>query len=114
MKKRVAPPKHLTKASRDWWRMVVAEFELDEHHRKLLQLAAECWDRSEEAREILKTEGITCLDRFEQPKPHPAVAIERDAKTLFARLLRELALDVDEPTETPRPPRAPANANRRR
>ena len=38
-------------------------------------------------------------DRFGQLKPHPATGIERDSTVLFARCLRELALDVEPPAE---------------
>jgi phage terminase small subunit len=66
-------------------------------------MAAESWDRCTEAREILKREGLTFDDRFGQPKARPEVAIERDSRIAFARLLRELSLDVSSPEEN-RPP----------
>ena len=105
------PPKHLNRATKRWWRKTVSDFVFEDHHLKLLRLAAEAWDQGQQAREILKTEGLTFLDRFDQPKTRPEVAIERDARLSFARLLRELNLDLDEP-ETPRPPSRPGSQRR--
>jgi phage terminase small subunit len=102
--RRIAP-RHLRPATAAWWRAVVAEYELEAHHERLLTLAGEAWDRCVQAREVLATSGLTFLDRFEQPKARPEVAIERDSRIAFARLVRELALDVEPPRETARPPR---------
>jgi P27 family predicted phage terminase small subunit len=99
-----APPKHLATATKKWWKAVVADYELEQHHVRLLTLAAEAWDRAQQAREILAEEGVTFVDRFDAPKAHPAVAIERDARIAFARLIRELDLD-GEPLPDPRPRR---------
>ena len=97
------PPKHLTSSTRKWWSSVVSEFELEGHHLKILTLSAESWDRGQQARRALQKHGIVYEDRFGQPKARPEIAIERDSRTGFARMLRELALDVDPPTES-RPP----------
>ena len=96
-------PGHLRPATRKWWREVIATFELEEHHRRILLLACESWDRGEAAREALAEHGMVYLDRFASPKARPEVAIERDSRIAFARLLRELGLDIDEPAES-RPP----------
>lgn len=97
-------PRHLSPEAREWFRRVDAEYKLEEHHLKLLQLAAEAWDRCTEARGILAKDGIIFTDVRGKPRPHPAVAIERDARLAFARLVRELRLD-DEPAPDVRPPR---------
>ncbi len=97
-------PAHLATATAEWWLTVLRTWELDEHHVRLLTLAAEAFDRAVQAREVLHRRGLTYKDRFGQPKPRPEVAIERDSRTAFARLLRELDLDVDGPREDPRPP----------
>lgn len=99
------PPAHLQSATAKWWRSVITDFDLDPHHVRLLTLAAEAWDRGQQAREIIAAEGMTYLDRFGCPKPRPEVAIERDARIGFARLLRELALDGVEAPDAPRAPR---------
>lgn len=99
------PPKHLRPATRRWIDSVLSEFVLEEHHQRLLLLAAGAWDRAEQAREALaEAKSLTYTDRFGSPKPRPEVAIERDSKVVFARLLRELGLDVAAPGEASRPP----------
>ena len=103
---KLTPPTYLRPTTRKWWRNVVGEWELDEHHRRLLTLACESWDRGQQARGVLKRKGAYYVDRFGQPKDHPAVAVERDARIAFARLLRELDLDTQPPPESSRPPRA--------
>lgn len=65
--------------------------------RTAVDPAAEAWDRGQDARELVATEGAVYRDRFDQPRAHWAVAIERDARLAFARLLRELDLDVEPP-----------------
>jgi P27 family predicted phage terminase small subunit len=108
----VKPPRHLRPSTRRWWSNVVDGWELDEHHIKLLTLAAESWDRAQQAREALAEHGLIFVDRFAQPHARPEVAVERDSKISYARLLRELGLDVTEPGEN-RPPTIPGQASRR-
>jgi phage terminase small subunit len=107
------PPAHLGRATAQWWRSVNDDFELDPHHIRLLTLAAEAWDRGQAAREIVEREGMTFQDRFGCPKPRPEVAIERDSRIGFARLLRELALDGVDAPEGPRVPRTADYGTRR-
>jgi hypothetical protein len=80
------------------------EYQLEPHHTRLLTLAAESWDRCQQAREVLDRDGLTYADRFGAPRARPEVAVERDNKVSFARLLRELDLDVEPPSEGRRPP----------
>lgn len=107
------PPKHLQPATRRWWSTVVHDYDLGQHHVRLLTLASESYDRCRQARLALAKDGITYVDRFGQPRARPEVAIERDSRVAFARLLRELALDVEEPAEITRSPLIRGNANRR-
>jgi phage terminase small subunit len=90
------PPAHLSPSATQWWASTVERFVLEEHHLRLLQLALEAWDRAQAARELLDKEGLTVVGS-QGPKPHPAVAIERDSRLAVARLLRELDLDVEPP-----------------
>jgi P27 family predicted phage terminase small subunit len=96
-------PKHLRAATRRWFARVVDDYELEEHHVRLLTLACETWDRLQEARELIAKDGLTAPTR-DGVKLHPAVRVEQDGKVIFARLLRELDLDVEPPAERKRPP----------
>jgi hypothetical protein len=91
------PPKHLRPATQRWFAAVLKDYELEAHHIRLLTRAAEAWDRGEEAREAIAEHGLVYSDRFGARRARPEVAMERDSRTGFARLIRELALDVDAP-----------------
>ena len=105
-------PKHLMPATRRWVESVAASFVLEEHHERLLILAAEAFDRGAAAREQLAREGLTFRDRYGCPKPHPAAAIARDSSIIYARLLRELDLDTEASPDTTRPPSLRSNRRR--
>ena len=68
-----------------------------EDERRLLTACAESWDRLQQAREALAANGLTYLDRYGAPRSRPEVAIERDSRIAFARLLRQLDLDAGPP-----------------
>jgi P27 family predicted phage terminase small subunit len=97
-------PRHLKAATRRWWESVAADWQLEEHHLRLLTLAGEAWDRCAEARELIQKEGLTVATKGGGPRLHPAVRVETDSRLAFARLLRELDLDVTPPAESKRPP----------
>lgn len=96
-------PGHLSDQSRALWRRIDADYELEDHHRRLLTLACEALDRCDQARTALTEHGLVCMDGQGNPKPRPEVGIERDARIAVARLFRELNLE-DAPEEA-RPPR---------
>lgn len=95
-------PGHLKAAGRAWWLEVVSHFDLEGHHERLATLAGEALDRAVAAREAIDKHGATYVDRFGVPRARPEIAIERDSRIAFARLLRELRLDR-EPDDA-RPP----------
>jgi phage terminase small subunit len=95
------PPTNLRPATRKWFKSVLEDFSLEGHHIRLLTLAAEAWDQAQTAREVLDRDGQTFTDRFGQPKERPEIGILNAARIAFARLIRELGLDVDTP-EAPR------------
>ncbi len=108
-KRHPQPPAHLTPSTREWWKSVVEDYELEPHHLRLLQLAGEAWDRSQQARQVLNDAGLTYQNRFGDPVLRPEAAVERDSRLAFARLIRELDLDVEPPTERSRPPALRSN-----
>jgi len=93
-------PSHLGSASRAWLASVLDDVgdDISETEYRLLIKAAEAHDRADTARRRVQRDGIVVADRFDQLKPHPAVAIERDARAGFARIVRQLGLDEQEPT----------------
>jgi phage terminase small subunit len=108
-----APPPHLTPETADWWRTIVADYDLEPHHLKLLEAAADAWDRMVQARATVLADGLM-VEGDRGPKQHPCVAIERDARVAFARLLRELDLDAPVPAPGPYHPPPMLRSNRRR
>jgi len=96
-------PAHLSGDARQWWDAVVNEYLFTPSELRLLQAASEAWDRAQQARLQVDAEGAVVLDRLGQSRAHPAVAIERDSRAAFARLLRELNLDGG--GDADRPPR---------
>jgi phage terminase small subunit len=105
---RPAAPNHLSPAMKDWWDAVTADYDLDRHHLRLLEAACGAWDRMVQARIALAEHGLT-YESQGGPRARPEVAIERDSRLSFARLLRELDLDV-----APEPPRPPSLRSNRR
>jgi P27 family predicted phage terminase small subunit len=104
-----AAPSHLSTASKRWWDEIVGEYHLESHHLRLLQACAESWERMQAARTAIAKHGLTYLDAQGCPKARPEIAIERDSKVGFARLLRELDLDFEPPSESPRAPAIRSN-----
>jgi len=97
-------PNHLQKEGGDFWESVLSDFNIiDNHHLKLLENACVCLDRIAQAHRKIRKDGGFYKDRFGTPKEHPAHKTERDNKILFARLLRELNLDISSPKETRTP-----------
>lgn len=96
------PPAHLSRAAKAWWREIRVEYDIvDAGGLSLLGAAAEAMDRCTSAREAIEADGGPVIrDRFDQPKPHPACAIERDARSQFIAAIRALELDV-EPAKKP-------------
>src|SRR5215475_4473284 len=87
-------PKHLRAPTRRWFEQICNDYELESHHLMLLTLAAEAWDRHLEAREALKTGGLTFTnEKTADIEFRPEVSIERDSRNAFTRAMRELRLE---------------------
>jgi phage terminase small subunit len=108
------PPPHLSAAMQAWWRAAVRDYEFDPHHLLVLELAADAWDRTVQARDTVIREGLTVGTRDGGRKRHPAADIERDSRLAFARLVRELDLDCPPPRPGPYMPPPAIRSIRRR
>ena len=106
--KKLTAPHHLTEGTAAWWLQVQTDYSMESHHVRLLTLACEAYDRTQQAREIIDRDGpVVVTDGG--IKAHPAVAIERDARLAFARLVRELDLDAEPSPDRGRPPALRSN-----
>lgn len=95
------PPVSLGKAGKAFWRRVVDGWTLDVAELEVLDQACATLDRAEQARAVLDKEGLTISAGRGSIKTHPAAAIERDSRTLFARLVRDLGLQhADQPEQS--------------
>ena len=90
--KRPDPPAPLSKEKKKVWTGVFERKNLQPHEILILAKACEAFDRGEQARQILDKEGFTFEDRFGQPRARPEVAIERDSRAQFAKLLSQIHL----------------------
>jgi P27 family predicted phage terminase small subunit len=88
-------PKHLGAGARGMWDRLRKDYAIDDAAGlALLQAACESFERAQQARELIAKDGGPVMrDRFQQPKPHPAVAIERDARGQMISALRALRLE---------------------
>ena len=89
-------PSHLSVEARRWWRKLIDEYGIDDPAGLLLlQTGMEAFDRMKAAQAEIANDGQTILDRFSQPKPHPLLATERDARAQLLAALKSLNLDLE-------------------
>jgi len=86
--------KDLQPKTKRWIKGICNQWQLDEHHKRLLVLAGASFDRALQAKSIVDAEGPVIEDRFGQKKNHPAVDVEKQASITFCRILREVGLDL--------------------
>jgi phage terminase small subunit len=99
-------PARLKAATKKFFKQVLIEYDLESHHIRLLTLACEAWDRAQDTQAALDKGGLIYNDRFGCPRPRPEVKIKEQAEIIFARLIRELNLDIEPPRSgSGRPPR---------
>lgn len=98
-------PSGLKTPGKKFYKEILEQYDLPESHDlERLYMAARCLDEISEDEKTVKAEGRFIFDRFQQKREHPASKAIRDNKTLFCRIIRELALDITAP-EDARPPR---------
>jgi phage terminase small subunit len=90
------PPSHLSAKAARLWASMHEAYELDPHEVETLRLALEALDRANQARRALREHGLTYSDRWSQPHARPEVAIERDSRQSWLRLMGALSLPAEE------------------
>ncbi len=95
------PPPGLSPEAADWWRKIVSTWKFDDAGLLILENGLSAFDRMRQAQAVIAKEGVTILDRFEQPKQHPATQVERDAKATLLRSLKALNLDIEPLNDRP-------------
>jgi phage terminase small subunit len=74
----------------------MAEYSIEDDAGKLLlQTALESFDRMRNCQAAIRRDGEMVKDRFEQMKPHPLLAAERDARSQMLAALKQLNLDIE-------------------
>ena len=98
-------PKHLSAEAKRIWKDILQEYAIDDSAGlRILQAACEAYDRAQTAREKIKVEGMTHIDRWGQTKPHVLLPIERDSRAAFLAALKQLNLDLEPLKAIGRPP----------
>jgi hypothetical protein len=100
-------PKGLSAAAKRWWTLMKTDYGIEDTGGiAVLTLAAQALDRAEAARMAIDNDGMFMTDRWGAKRPHPAVAVERDARAAMLSAIKSLRLDL-EPLRGPgRPPGA--------
>lgn len=85
-------PRDLGADGRRLWASITSGWELADHEVEVLASACRQADRAGEARRLIAAEGITVDSGRAGLKPHPAVAIERNASAAVVSLLRSIGV----------------------
>ena len=90
------PPANLTGPARTLWQTVARDYGIEDSAGLIiLTAAAEAFARLKQAQEVVAREGLLTEDRYGIKKPHPCVAIERDARGQLLAALKQLNLDLE-------------------
>ena len=82
--------------AQQWYDKLRKEYDIeDEAGLLLLQSAFEAFDRMRQAQQLIQEHGVIFLDRYQQPKPNPACAFERDQRSQMLQCLKALHLDLE-------------------
>jgi hypothetical protein len=86
------------------FRQLISEFAIDDSGSvSLLVTAMEAHQRMRRARERVAKDGEVFKNRFGELRPHPCIAVERDARDGYLRALRALRLELKPVKATGRP-----------
>lgn len=95
-------PPGLKERGTEFWSQVLSEFILDKaHDLERLSLAAKCLDELAADEATVAAQGrFFTNSKTGQIREHPASKAIRENKVLFARLVRELGLDLETAQES--------------
>ena len=99
MKKIPKAPRCLTPKTKAIWKQVTGKYDLEPDYLEVLRIALENLDLADQARELLRTEGLVVGG-----KKHPASDACKLHDGLFLRAARQLGLDILPPGAIGRPP----------
>jgi len=102
----VRAPRHLSEPARRLFADITGTYVLEPHHVQLLIKALESFDRAEQARTEIGKGPLMVTSRLGEPKVHPLLTVERDARAQFFLGIKQLGLDIDGPP-------SPSTRNRR-
>ena len=88
------PPKSLSERSQGIWNEVLVGWDLGPDECEVLRLALEVLDRYDAARKAVERDGMLVPGRYAEKQlvVHPLLAVERDLRLAYARLVRQLGL----------------------
>jgi phage terminase small subunit len=78
----ITAPEYLEASTKDWFLSVMADYEMEPHHVRLLTAACECWDRMQLAREAIRQHGLTMVDPKTLLRGHVPKSILREIQKL--------------------------------
>ena len=99
MKNLPKPPPNLSRTAMEWWRAVMEAYEFEPPEMALVEAAAWALHRSAQARAVIEKDGLTYFDPKRGPRMRPEVVIERDSRSAFARLSKQLGIGETEPKQ---------------
>jgi P27 family predicted phage terminase small subunit len=89
-----ACPDHLGEPERRIWANVISEFSGSLTAFAVLVSGLEAHQRAREARETIEEEGMVTVGRDGQPRAHPLLTTERDARKAFQQTFRYLGIKM--------------------
>ena len=89
-------PAHLSPAARRLYGQIVADYVLEPHSIAVLVKSLEAFGRADQARDEIGAGPLMVESRLGEPKPHPLLAVEREARAQFFQGLKQLGLDLDQ------------------
>lgn len=100
----IEAPEHFTDEGRDLWQSIFNEFDITAEALPVLKTAIEHYDRMNAAREVIAADGFITTDPSGRKRIHPAIQVEKEARSGFLQAWRLLGLNAEIPGEVGRPP----------